>query len=134
LSSDEAVAQRGVGETATSLVRLTKQRQTLLLLVTGAGAYALSVPRALEAPQLLLGIAALWAAISGCTVLNMVLDRDIDAMMARTAQRPLPAGEVSVRTSVVFGALLSCSGLALSWALGIAFGAVVTAGFAIDLC
>jgi protoheme IX farnesyltransferase len=133
LSSDEAVAERGFGAAAGSLVRLTKQRQTLLLLATGAGAYALSVPRAVDAPQLLLGIVALWAPISGCTVLNMVLDRDIDAMMARTAGRPLPAGEVPVRTSVAFGLMLSGSGLALSWALGSTFGAVVTAGFAIDL-
>ncbi len=115
------------------LASLTKPRQTLLLLVTSAGAYALSLPGGIRWQELLLGTAALWAAIAGCTVLNMVLDRDIDTRMARTAGRPLPTGEVSVTTAVSLGTVLSVAGLVLACSLGAAFGAVVVAGLAIDL-
>ncbi|HEX9094208.1 MAG TPA: protoheme IX farnesyltransferase [Coriobacteriia bacterium] len=112
---------------------LTKQRQTVLLLVTGVGAYALTLPGAVRWPELLAGAAALWLAVSGCTALNMVLDRDIDAKMARTSARPLPLGEVGVGAALTWGLVLSVSGLAAAWALAPAFGAVVTAGYAIDL-
>jgi protoheme IX farnesyltransferase len=117
---------------AGALLALTKQRQTLLLLVTGVGAYALTLPGAIDWSRLLLGSTALWLAVSGCTVLNMVLDRDIDAKMARTARRPLPAGDLPVAVATVLGVALSGPGLLLAWVLGPAFGAVVTAGFVID--
>jgi protoheme IX farnesyltransferase len=131
-ASELVVERRPFGRVA-ALVTLTKQRQSLLLLVTAVGAYALSVPGALLWPDLLVGAAALWLAVSGCTALNMVLDRDIDAKMARTSGRPLPTGEVSMRVATGFGLVLSLCGLALSWSLGPAFGAVVSCGFVIDL-
>lgn len=130
---EELAVERGPAVRIGALVALTKQKQTILLLVTGVGAYALTLPGAIVWPQLLLGAAALWLSVSGCTVLNMVLDRDIDAKMARTATRPLPMGALSVRSAVVCGTALSVPGLTLAWALGTTFGAVVTAGFAIDL-
>lgn len=129
----EAVADRGPFARAAALVALTKQRQSVLLLVTGVGAYALSLPAGIRWPELAVGTVALWLAVSGCTVLNMVLDRDIDAKMARTAGRPLPTGEVSPRVATGFGLVLSLAGLVLAWSAGTVFGAVVTAGFAIDL-
>jgi protoheme IX farnesyltransferase len=132
VEAQEFAAERGTVARIGALIALTKQKQTVLLLVTGVGAYALTLPGALHWPQLLLGAAALWLSVSGCTVLNMVLDRDIDAKMARTAARPLPAGEISVRGAIVYGMALSVPGLALAWGLGTVFGAVVTAGFLID--
>jgi protoheme IX farnesyltransferase len=118
---------------AAALLALTKQKQTLLLLVTGIGAYALSAAGAVDWPRMLVGSTALWAAMSGCTVLNMVLDRDIDAKMERTRERPLPSGRISVRAAVVFGLALAVPGLVVSWLCGAWFGAIVAAGFAIDL-
>ncbi|MDO8915280.1 MAG: protoheme IX farnesyltransferase [Coriobacteriia bacterium] len=128
----EFAAERRPVALVGALIALTKQKQTILLLVTGVGAYALTLPGAIVWPQALLGALSLWLSVSGCTVLNMVLDRDIDAKMARTATRPLPMGELSVRSAVIYGLALSLPGLALAWSLGATFGAVVTAGFAID--
>jgi protoheme IX farnesyltransferase len=71
--------------------------------------------------------------ISGCTALNMLLDRDIDARMTRTAGRPLPAGRIRPLEAVTFGVMLSVAGLALSFGLDPWFGAVVSVGFVFDL-
>ena len=120
-------------QTARAFLALTKPLQTLLLLVTGVCAYALSRPGAVAWGELLAAALALTGAIAGCTALNMVLDRDIDARMGRTTRRPLPAGRVSVRAAVLFGLALSVPGLALAWALSPLFGLIVTLGFAIDL-
>ncbi len=123
----------GRAQTARAYLALTKPLQTALLLVTGVCAYALSRPGTVAWGELLAAALALTGAIAGCTALNMVLDRDIDARMGRTTRRPLPAGRMSVRAAVLFGLALSLPGLALSWALSPLFGLIVTLGFAIDL-
>ncbi len=118
---------------ARAFLTLTKPLQTSLLLVTGVCAYALSLPGHVVWEKLIGGGLALAGSIGGCTALNMVLDRDIDAQMGRTAHRPLPAGSVSVRSAVLAGLFLAASGLALAWALSPLFGLIVSLGFAIDL-
>jgi protoheme IX farnesyltransferase len=62
----------------------------------------------------------------------MIWDRDIDARMQRTQERPLPSGEISVKESIILGLLLLVSGLALSFYLSLLYGLVVFAGFFID--
>ncbi|MEX2009858.1 MAG: 4-hydroxybenzoate octaprenyltransferase, partial [Dongiaceae bacterium] len=53
---------------------------------------------------------------AGCTY-NDIVDRDIDARVARTAARPIPSGAVSVRWAWVFLALQLAVGLAILLAL-----------------
>ncbi len=120
-------------QVARAYLALTKPLQTLLLLVTGVCAYALSRPGTVAWGELTAAALALTGAIAGCTVLNMVLDRDIDARMGRTARRPLPAGRVSVRAALILGLALSVPGLVLAWALSPLFGLIVSLGFGIDL-
>ncbi len=47
---------------------------------------------------------------AGCTY-NDILDRDYDARVERTKNRPIPAGQVSVRAAAVFMVMLSLTGL-----------------------
>lgn len=115
------------------LFALTKFRQTLLLLITGVCAYALTLPGAIRWGELTLSAFALWASISGCTALNMVADRDIDAAMQRTTRRPLAAGRLSPSIAIAFGVSLSVAGLLTAWVLNPLFGLIVTAGFVLDL-
>lgn len=53
---------------------------------------------------------------AGCTW-NDILDRDIDAKVARTALRPIPSGRASVRIAMVWMALQLCVGLLVWFAL-----------------
>jgi protoheme IX farnesyltransferase len=57
--------------------------------------------------------AALWVACAGASasVLNQVLERDVDRLMKRTENRPLPARRVSVRDAVLLGAGLAALGV-----------------------
>lgn len=48
---------------------------------------------------------------ASASVLNQVLERDVDARMLRTRNRPLPAGRVSMRDAILFGALLAVAGV-----------------------
>src|SRR5436190_14280702 len=47
---------------------------------------------------------------AGCTW-NDIVDRDLDARVARTRSRPIPSGQVSVRAAAVFLAALALAGL-----------------------
>jgi 4-hydroxybenzoate polyprenyltransferase len=58
----------------------------------------------------LFGLGSIAMRSAGC-VWNDILDRDLDAQVARTRARPLPAGDVSVRQALVFMALLCLIGL-----------------------
>lgn len=90
-----------------SYVSLTKPRIIELLLVT-------TVPTMFLAsngwPNWYLVLATLIGgalAAGGANALNNVVDRDIDALMDRTAHRPLVTGKVSVRGAVALGITLS---------------------------
>ena len=54
----------------------------------------------------------------GAAALNQYLERDFDALMERTEDRPLPAGRIQPQTVVVLGGVISVAGL-----LWLAFGA-----------
>jgi protoheme IX farnesyltransferase len=112
---------------------LLKVRQTALLLLTGICAYTLTGGAHLDLLESLWMTAALLFAISGCTALNMLIDRDIDAKMERTADRPLPAGRLRPTDVLLFGGLLSATGLALAFALNATFGSIIVLGFILDL-
>ncbi|PKA40155.1 heme o synthase [Rhizobium sullae] len=61
---------------------------------------------------------AIGAGASGA--LNMWYDADIDAIMTRTARRPIPAGRITPKEALAFGLILSCFsvvilGLAVNW-------------------
>ncbi len=59
---------------------------------------------------LLFGLGAVIMRGAGCAY-NDIADRDIDAKVARTAGRPLPAGQISIRAASIFLVLLSFAGL-----------------------
>ncbi len=59
---------------------------------------------------ILFGIGAVVMRGAGC-VWNDIADRDFDAKVARTATRPIPAGEVSVKQALAFAVALSLIGL-----------------------
>ena len=112
---------------------LIKSRQTLLLLATGVAGYLSAHPHAASLQEAGLMLLCLFAAVSGTTAINMVFDRDIDARMARTADRPLPSGTVSPAEAVVFGSTLTALGVGAALSMHMVFGAVVAAGVLLDL-
>lgn len=112
---------------------LIKSKQTMLLLVTGFCSYALSRGWPFQSAEALWMAAGLALSISGCTALNMLIDRDVDARMARTSDRPLPAGRLRPAEAAGFGIVLSLIGLAISFALDRPFGGLIALGFLLDL-
>jgi protoheme IX farnesyltransferase len=85
-------------------VELTKPRIVMLELVTIVVAAHLALPSGIATGVLLNAVvgAALVAASAGA--FNQWWERKTDALMTRTATRPLPAGRLNTRQVLVFGA------------------------------
>ncbi len=58
---------------------------------------------------------------AGCAF-NDVVDRDIDAKVARTAARPVASGQISARAALVFVIVLCLAGLAILVTMNVAAG------------
>ena len=87
-----------------------------LLMLPGWQGIALAAAQHRQPPSpLLLLLFFLGAALmraAGCAY-NDIVDRDIDAKVARTAGRPVPAGQISVKQAWVFIALCCAAGLGI---------------------
>ncbi len=95
---------------------LIKSKQTILLLATCIFAYLMSAIPIGEFDWLevfLLSFST-FIAISGTTILNMYVDRDIDAKMERTKDRPLPSGKMKPNFALINGIAFTAVGLALT--------------------
>jgi heme o synthase len=88
---------------------LTKPKvQSLLLLTTIATMYVAGDPSVLLVALTCLGG---YLSAGGAGAVNHWFDRDIDARMTRTANRPIPAGRVSPRAALTFGCTLAALSL-----------------------
>lgn len=106
-SGERATTGRDLRHTVAAYVTLTKPRVLELLLVT-------TVPVMILAQG---GMPDLWLVIAttiggamsagSAAAFNMYLDRDIDAHMQRTENRPLVTGEISPRAGLVFAWVLA---------------------------
>ncbi|HVS46868.1 MAG TPA: heme o synthase [Verrucomicrobiae bacterium] len=96
---------------------LVKPRIIMLLLITTAAAMVMAArglpPLALLFWTLLGG--ALAAASAG--TFNCIYDLDIDAVMKRTRERPLPAGRISIRRATIFAIVLGVTSFAILYFL-----------------
>ncbi|MEW6776952.1 MAG: heme o synthase [Bdellovibrionota bacterium] len=89
---------------------LTKPGVNLMALCTTAGGYWLA-PGERDLAVLFAVLLGTALAVGGASVLNMYLERDLDAHMTRTKKRPLPTGRIAPETALVFGLLLSVAGI-----------------------
>lgn len=105
----------------------------VMTLVVFSGAVGLLVaPGGLHPVLSLTAILCIAVASGAAGAINMWYDRDIDAVMRRTAKRPIPAGRIQPRAALAFGVWLASGsvvvmGMATNWfaagvlALSIAF-------------
>jgi heme o synthase len=95
-------------------VALTKPRIMSLLLLTGLCAMVVGAGRVPPLSLVLVTMLGLALACGGASVLNHVLDRDIDRLMGeRTRSRPVAARRVSEQRALEFGLALSAASFVL---------------------
>ncbi len=94
-------------EVLLSYYQLTKPRIIVLLLITTAGAMWIASEGKVDPLLLLVTIAGGALASASANAINCLYDRDIDYLMERTRNRPLPSGRVSPRDALIFAIALA---------------------------
>ncbi len=115
---------------------VTKPKQTLLLIYSAMSPYFFALKIKGGETRLLktaVAFTPLLLVLMGTNTLNNYLDRDIDAKMERTINRPLPKGEITPAESLTLGLALLSTGLILSLMVSFHLFTVALAGSIIDL-
>jgi len=111
--------------------RLTKPRIVVLLVIT-------TVPAMMLADK---GFPSLWLMLAtvlggsvvagGANAMNMYFDRDIDELMLRTRDRPVPAGQIEPEKAALFGLALAAAGFFfLQWSVNLLAAGLTLGAFA----
>jgi len=91
-------------------VVLTKPDVTFLVVITTVAGFYLGSSGALDWALLLNTLFATMLVGGGTAALNQYIERDMDAVMRRTASRPLPTGQLQPREALLFGVLTIAAG------------------------
>jgi heme o synthase len=105
-------SRSGLATRLPHFLTLMKPRVMMLAVFTALVGLA-SAPRGLDTLHTFVAVLAITAGAGAAGVLNMWYDADIDALMTRTAMRPIPRGKVSQIEAFVFGLLLAVSAVLL---------------------
>jgi protoheme IX farnesyltransferase len=92
-------------------VALAKPRLNMLVLMTTAAGLYLAAPDGVAWPVLLHTLVGTALVAGGAAALNQVWERDTDALMRRTRNRPVASGRLGVTESLAFGIGISAIGL-----------------------
>ena len=122
---------RDVNGAILAYVRLTKPRIVGLLVVT-------TIPAMMLAEQ---GMPSLWLILAtvlggsivagGANAMNMYFDRDIDELMLRTRDRPVPSGQVEPEKAALLGLVLAAGGFVfLQWSVNLLAASLTLSAFA----
>lgn len=105
-----------MGRVFRDYLELTKPRIAVMVLVAAALGYFLAAKEHGAAQgwlHFLLAMLGTGMTGAGASTLNQVLERDVDAKMDRTRNRPLPAGRISPVAALYFGVALVMGGCLL---------------------
>jgi len=92
---------------------LTKPRVVALIVFTALVGMFLAVPGLPPLKESVFGLLGIWLAAASAAAINHVLDQRIDALMARTHDRPLPTGGLRTSQAVAFALTLGVASMAI---------------------
>jgi protoheme IX farnesyltransferase len=127
--SATAVAVSPARQLVSDYVELTKPKVQSLLLFTTVTTMLVAGDPSLQ--LIVLTCVGGYLSAGGAGAVNHWFDRDIDAAMARTANRPVPSGRVSPRAALTFGIVLcALSFLLMATTINVLAATLSLGGFA----
>src|SRR5271163_1677643 len=105
----DSVLPAELGAVASDWLALLKPRVMSLVVFTGAIGLVIA-PVHMNPVLAITAILCIAIGAGAAGAINMWYDRDIDALMRRTASRPIPAGRIEPGSALAFGVILAvCS-------------------------
>jgi len=94
-----------------ALFQLTKPGVTRMVVMTTWCGAAMAPGPVTDYPRLFWALVGTALVVASASALNMYLEADVDALMARTRNRPIPSGRIAPETALWFGIALAFAGL-----------------------
>ncbi len=113
---------------AADYVEFIKPRLVVMILITTAAGFYLGAQQTIDWLRCLHTLVGAGLTAAGVLGLNQYLERDVDAQMKRTQERPIPGGRMNPLEALIIGVVLTGSGM-----LYLAFIVNTLSGFVISL-
>lgn len=95
-----------------NFTEITKMRLSVSVVFSSIAGYLLGTESIDFLTLVLLSLGG-YCMVGASNVYNQIIERDSDALMDRTKDRPLPAGRMSVRSAFILASLLTLAGIAM---------------------
>ena len=118
MNSDAAAIERNLSSPygrAAAYLELTKPRVLLMVLITALAGFYMGDGAAFEFAAALKALVGTALAAGGTLALNEYIEREFDARMTRTCNRPLPSGRLRPPEALVFGLIICVAGIIFLW-------------------
>lgn len=109
-----------------NLIEITKPRLSVVVVFSSIAGYFLGA-EVYDWKVILMLIVGGYFLVGSSNVFNQIIEKDLDALMKRTRNRPLPTGRISVSTAWVYGLIMALSGIYILYLINFAtafFGAL----------
>jgi protoheme IX farnesyltransferase len=106
------------GLSLTDFSELTKFRLSITVVISSIAGYFLAVD-VVHYPTLLLLIVGGYAMVGASNVFNQVFEKDLDKLMERTQNRPLPTERMHPNTALFIGVMLALIGITALYLINI---------------
>jgi protoheme IX farnesyltransferase len=100
---------------AKAFIELLKVRLSLLVAFSCAFGYGLATQGNMNYGVLLMVTLGGFLMSGASVCINQIIEKDLDAIMTRTMNRPLPTGRVSVQEAIIFSIICLVASLWLLW-------------------
>ena len=91
---------------------VTKMGLSLSVVFSSIAGYLLAADEVSFSVLILLALGG-YCMVGASNVFNQIIERDLDAVMVRTQNRPIPAGRISVTNAFILGLMLTILGLSV---------------------
>jgi protoheme IX farnesyltransferase len=98
---------------------ITKARLAMSVVFSSVAGYLLGVSDVFPFSWATLALLAIggYCMVGASNVFNQIIEKDLDALMDRTKNRPIPSGKMSVRNAFLLGSVLTIMGIAILYSI-----------------
>ena len=114
--TQQAVSSLNVATRFQDFKAVTKMGLSLSVVFSSVAGYLLAAE---EVRFSVLGLLAVggYCMVGASNVFNQIIERDLDALMIRTENRPIPSGRISVTNAFILGLVLTILGLSVLYVI-----------------
>jgi protoheme IX farnesyltransferase len=117
VQADPAAPARGVAPGVQQFLQLTKPRVVSLIVFTAVIGMFLATPALPPLGALVFATLGIALVAGAAAAINCLVERKLDAVMARTRARPLPMGQLTSGQTLAFAGIVGGVGLAMLYVL-----------------